>query len=85
MQKTYYRPLDSRARTTTSTSFDFKFFRGILKIWTPRKASFYYFSLEKLALFPLVKEVTLSQSQNDKTTNINFDRDNLFSPLRHSC
>ena len=32
----------------------------ILKIWTPQKASFYHFSLEKLALLPLVKEVTPS-------------------------
>ena len=27
-------------------------FSRILKIWTPRKASFYHFSLEQLALLP---------------------------------
>ena len=31
-----------------------------LKIQTPRKASFHHFSLEKLALLPLVKEVAPS-------------------------
>ena len=35
-------------------------FSRILKIETPRKASFYHFSREKLALLPLVKEVTPS-------------------------
>ena len=35
-------------------------FSRILKIYTPRKASFYHFSLEKLARLPLVKEVTPS-------------------------
>ena len=32
-------------------------FSRILKIETPRKASFYHFSREKLALLPLVEEV----------------------------
>ena len=41
-------------------------FSRILKIKTSRKASFYLFSLEKLALLPLVKGgYTLSRSQND--------------------
>ena len=43
-----------------STRFDLKVFSRILKIYTPRKASFYHFSQEKLALLPLVKEVTPS-------------------------
>ena len=46
-----------------STKFDFKFFRFFLKIWTSRKASFYHFSLEKLALLSLVKEVTRSPNR----------------------
>ena len=33
-------------------------FSRILKIYTPRKASFYHFSPEKLALLTLVKEAT---------------------------
>ena len=55
-----------------STRFDVKYFSRILKLQTPRKVSFYHFSLEKLALLPLVKEVTPSGSrtQDDKTSNI---------------
>ena len=37
-----------------------KVFSHIFKIYTPRKASCYHFSLEKLASLSLVKEVTRS-------------------------
>ena len=75
------RPLDSRTRTTTSTRFDFKFFSRLLKMQTPRKASFCHFSLEKLALLPLVKEVTPSPDRK-MIKLLTFD--NLFPLLRHS-
>ena len=54
----------------------------ILKIQTIRKASFYHFSLEKLALLPLVKEVTLSP--DCKMINL-LTFDNLFLLLEHFC
>ena len=54
----------------------------ILKIQTFRKASFYHFSLEKLALLPLVKEVTLSP--DCKMINL-LTFDNLFLLLEHFC
>ena len=58
-----------------------KGFSRILKLQTPRKASFYHFSLEKLALLPLVKEVTaFSDRKMIKLPTF----DNLFPPLRHS-
>ena len=47
----------------------------------PRKASFYRFSLEKLALLPLVKEVT--RFPHRKMIKL-LTFDNLFSPPRHS-
>ena len=74
------RPLDSRMRT--STRFDLKFFLHILKLQTPRKSSFYHFLLEKLALLPLLKEVT--PSPHCKMIKL-LTFDNLFPPLRHSC
>ena len=43
----YYRPLESKTRTTTRTRFDLTFFSRILKKRTSRKASSYFFSLEK--------------------------------------
>ena len=52
-----------------STRFDLKVFRLSSKC-----TIFYHFSLEKLALLSLVKEVTRSQ----------LPIDILFSPLRHS-
>ena len=58
-----------------------KVFSRILKIKTPRKASFYHFSLAKLALLPLVKEVTPSPDRK-MIKLLTFDI--LFSPLRHS-
>ena len=51
-------------------------FSRILKIKTSRKASFYLFSLEKLALLPLVKEVTPSPDRK-MIKLLTFD--NLFS------
>ena len=45
-------------RTTTSARFDLKFFRVFSKFRLPGKLHFYDLSLEKLALLPLVKEVT---------------------------
>ena len=65
-----------------SFRFDLKFFSGILKVKTPRKASCFHFSLEKLALLPLVKEVT-SSPDHKMIKLLTFD--NLFLPLRHSC
>ena len=56
-------------------------FSRILKIYTPRKASFYHFSLEKLARLPLVKEVTPS---TDRKMIKLLTFDNLFQRLRHS-
>ena len=49
-----------------------KVFSRILKTETPRKASFYYFSLEKLAPLSLVKEVTPSPDRKmmEKSSNI---------------
>ena len=46
------------------------------------KASFYHFSLEKLALLSLVKEVTPSPDRKKIKLLILFD--DLFPPLRHS-
>ena len=58
-------------------------FSRILKIQTPRKASFYHFSLEKLALLPLVNDVDVTRSPDRKMIKLpTFD--NSFSPLRHS-
>ena len=71
------RPLDSK----TSTRFDLKVFSRILKIQIPRKASFYHFSPEKLALLPLVKEV--APSPDRKMINL-LTFDILFSHFRHS-
>ena len=47
-------------------------FSRILNIYTPRKASFYHFSPEKLASTVNFSEggYTLSRSKNDKTSNI---------------
>ena len=56
-------------------------FSRMLKIYTPRKASFYHFSLEKLALLPLVKEV--APSPDGKMIKL-LTFDNLFPLLRHS-
>ena len=65
---------------TTSSRFDLKFFSGILKLKTPHKASFFHFSLEKLALLPLVKEVT---SFPDRKMIKLLTFDNLFLLLRY--
>ena len=43
---TYWRPLDSRTRTTTSTRFDLRFFR-VFSNKTPRKPSLSFFSPKK--------------------------------------
>ena len=73
---TYQRPLDSRTRTsTTSSRFDLKFFPYSQNI-DSRKASFYHFPPEKLALLPLVKEVTPSPDRK-MIKLLTFD--NLFS------
>ena len=53
----------------------------LTKIWTPLKASFYHFSLEKLALLLLVKEATPSPDRK-MIKLLTFD--NLCSLLRHS-
>ena len=58
-----------------------KVFWRIPKIKTSRKTSFYHFSREKLAMLPLVKEVT--PSPNRKMIKL-LIFDNLFPPLRHS-
>ena len=80
-----FRVLDSSIRFKDEDDYEFeiwlKVFSRILKIKTPRKASFYHFSLEKLALLPLVKEVT--RSPDGKMTKL-LTFDILFSPLRHS-
>ena len=62
-------------------SVTFKVFSRILKIKTSRKASFYHFSQEKIALLPLVKERL--PSPNGKMIKL-LTFVNLFSPLRHS-
>ena len=53
-------------------------FSRMLKIYTPRKASFYHFSLEKVALLSLVKEVMSSPDRKM------IKLDTLFSQSRHS-
>ena len=53
----------------------------ILKIYTPRRASFHHLSLENLALLPLVKGVKPSPDRK-MLKLLTFD--NLFPPLRHS-
>ena len=58
-----------------------KVFSRILKIYTPQKASFYHFSLERLALLSLVKEVTLYP---DRKMLKLLTLDILFLPLRLS-
>ena len=57
-----------------------KVFSHILNIYTPRKASFYHFSLEKLAPLPSVNEVTPSP---DRKMIKFLTVDNLFPLLRH--
>ena len=54
----------------------------LLKIWTSQKASFYHYSLEKLALLSLVKEA-VSRSPDSKMIKL-LTFDILFSPPRHS-
>ena len=76
-----WRPLDSRTRTTTSARFELKFFRVFSKYRPPRKALFYHFSLEKLALLSLVDEVRGSPDRK-MIKLLTFDI--LFSPPRHS-
>ena len=66
---------------TTSSRFDLKFFSCILKLKTPRKASFFHFSQEKLRRLPLVIEVT--PSPDHKMIKL-LTFDNWFLPLRHS-
>ena len=56
---TYYRPLDSRKRTTTSTRFDLKFFPVLSKYRHPGILYCYFFSPGKLALLSLLTEVEL--------------------------
>ena len=51
-----------------------------LKVFS-RKASFYHFSQEKLALLSLVKEIT-PPSDRKMIKLLTFD--NLFPPVRHS-
>ena len=58
-----------------------KVFLRILKTKTPRKASFYHFSLKKLALLTSMKKVTPSRDRK-MIKLLTFD--NLFPPLRHS-
>ena len=53
----------------------------ILKKWTPRKALLYFFSLEKLALLSILKEVKPSPDRQ-MVKLLTFD--NSFLPLRHS-
>ena len=73
-----YLSVDSRTSTTTITRFDVKFFRVFnFKIKSSRKASFYHFSLEKLALLSLVKEVTPSPDRK-MIKLLTFD--DLFPP-----
>ena len=65
-----------RVRDLTSS-----FFSRTLKISSSRKASFYHFSLKKLALqLSLMKEVTPS-SDRKMIKLLRFDK--LFPPLRH--
>ena len=73
------RPLDSRARTTTR--FYLKFFALIVKKWTPRNSSLYFFSPERLVLLLLLKEV--EPFPNCKMLKPLTFHD-LFPPLRHS-
>ena len=73
-------PLDSRTRTTTSTRFALKFFRVFSKYRPPRKASFYHFLPEKLALLSLVKEINAhdirAKTRSRMTTATTFSRQN---------
>ena len=61
--------------------FDLKFFHLFSKFRLPQKASFYHYSPEKLALLPLVKEVTPSPHRK-MIKLLTFV--NLFLPLQHS-
>ena len=72
----------SSTRRTTSTRFDLKFFRVFSKYRLPGKLFIYHFSLEKLALLSVVKEVTRS---TDRKLMKLLTFDILFSPPRHSC
>ena len=60
---------------------ELKVFPGILKKWTPRNASLYFFSLEKIALLSILKEMKPSLDCKMIKPLI-FD--NSFPPLRHS-
>lgn len=55
------RALDSKTRITTTTRFNYKFFRvfSTNRLKTPRKASLHFFD-QKIALLCLLKEVTPS-------------------------
>ena len=75
-----------RTRTSTSTRFYLKVLRVLSKkkkkkIKTPRKASFYFFSLKKLVGLFLLKEV---KPTSDRKMIKLLTFDNLFPPLRHS-
>ena len=58
--------------------FDLKFFTRIVKKYTPRNPSLYFFSPEKLALLSLVKEVEPSPDCK-RLKLLTFG--NLFPPL----
>ena len=66
---------------TTRTRLDLKLFRVFSKNRLPGKLHFTIFSPERLALLPLVKEVT-SSPERKMIKLLAFD--NLFLPLRHS-
>ena len=78
---TYWSPLDSRTRTTTSRRFDLKCFRVSLKCRLPGKLHFTIFHFKKIALLYLVKERT--RSPDCKMIKL-LKFDILFSPPRHS-
>ena len=65
---------------TASTRFDLKFFAYSQNIDFPENFIL-PFSLEKLALLPLVKVTPSSNRRMIKLLTF----DNLFPPLRHSC
>ena len=60
---------------------ELQFFSRILKKQTPRKASLYFFSLEKIALLSILKQMKLSL---DRKMIKPLIFDNSFPPLRRS-
>ena len=69
-------------RTTTSTRFDRKFYSRIVKKYTPRIASFYYFTPEKVNTVNFLLKEAKPSPDRKIIKLLTFD--DLLPSLRHS-